>query len=99
MTPITLRMMSSPAEGINMASLAGAMAGSGVGDRKINTKTLCDLIGSKYYPHNDEIGLDLEKQVRCFDENDTLIGDMSLHEALQAAEGAKKDLVLRNGKL
>lgn len=37
--------------------------------------------------------------VRCFDENDTLIGDMTLREAQQAAEGAKKDLVLRNAKI
>lgn len=37
--------------------------------------------------------------MRCFDENDTVIGDMSLHEALQTAMGAKKDLVLRNAKI
>lgn len=40
-----------------------------------------------------------ERVVKCFDENDTLIGEMSLHEALQTAQGAKKDLVLRNAKI
>jgi translation initiation factor IF-3 len=40
-----------------------------------------------------------EKMVRCFDENDTLLGEMTLREAQMAANGAKKDLVLRNQKI
>lgn len=40
-----------------------------------------------------------EKLVRCYDENDSLIGDMTLHEAQMTALGAKKDLVLRNAKV
>lgn len=37
-----------------------------------------------------------DKAVKCFDENDTLLGEMTLREAKMAANGAKKDLVLRN---
>jgi hypothetical protein len=81
---------------MNIADLAGTMAGSGIGARKINTQTLCDLIGSRYYPHNDEIEMEHKKIVKCFDENDQVVGEMSLYEALRAAEHAKKDLVLRN---
>lgn len=40
-----------------------------------------------------------ERLVRCYDENDSLIGDMTLHEAQMTALGAKKDLVLRNAKV
>lgn len=43
--------------------------------------------------------MDDNKVVKCFDENDSLIGEMSLHEAKQTAQGAKKDLVLRNAKI
>ena len=82
-----------------MAGLAGIMSGQGVGNKKINTQTLCDLIGSRYYQHNDEIEMSQEKVVRCFDENDQELGDMTLYEALQAAESAGKDLVMRNAKI
>ena len=54
-------------------------------NRKINTKTLCELIGARYYQHNDEILLDENKIVKCFDENDTLLGEMTLREASMAA--------------
>ena len=64
-----------------MADLAGTMAGANVGNRKINTQTLCDLIGSRYYEHNEEISLDSERLVKCFDENDAIIGEMTLNEA------------------
>jgi len=64
--------------GLDFTELAGAVASSGAGDRAINTRTLCDLIGSRYYEHNDEITMDSEKMVRCFDENDALLGDMTL---------------------
>lgn len=43
--------------------------------------------------------MDDNKVVKCFDENDSLIGEMILHEAKQTALGAKKDLVLRNNKV
>jgi hypothetical protein len=85
--------------GIDMANLAGAMAGSGIGNRKINTETLCELIGSRYYPHNEEIEMSHDKLVKVFDENDQQLGEMSLGQALEAAEHAKKDLVMRNAKI
>ena len=89
---------------INIAGLAGAMSmqdGSSekFGNRKINTKTLCDLIGSRYYPHNEEIEMDDEKIVNCFDENDLALGHMTLRDAKLASENAKKDVVLRNAKV
>ena len=65
----------------------------------INTKTLCDLIGSRYYPHNEEINLMDDSTVKCFDENDKLLGDMTLREAFLAAQSAEKDIVLRNEKI
>tara|TARA_B110000305_G_C19159029_1_gene501706 strand:+ start:82 stop:432 length:351 start_codon:yes stop_codon:yes gene_type:complete len=69
------------------SNLAGAMASQNVtNQRKINTKTLCDLIGSRYYPNNEEIDMDEEKVVRCFDENDLLLGEMTLREAQAAAD-------------
>ena len=39
-----------------------------------------------------------DKIVKVFDENDTLIGELSFGEALTSAQSAKKDLVLRNEK-
>lgn len=56
-----------------------------LGNRKINTQTLCDLIGSRYYPHNEEIEMDENKMVKCFDENDAILGEMTLREAQLAA--------------
>ena len=57
------------------------------------------MIGSRYYQHNDEIEMNEDKMVKCFDENDTLLGEMTLREAQMAADSAKKDLVLRNQKI
>jgi hypothetical protein len=68
----------------NIQGLANAMSQTATGDlgsRKINTQSLCDLIGSRYYPHNEEIEMEESKIVKCFDENDHLIGDMTLREA------------------
>ena len=39
-----------------------------------------------------------DRIVKCFDENDTLLGEMTLREASMAAQGAQKDIVLRNAK-
>jgi len=69
------------------------------GKRKINTKTLCDLIGSKYYQFNEEIDMSEDRAVKCFDENDVLIGEMTLREARMAADTVQKDVVLRNAKI
>jgi hypothetical protein len=46
---------------------------------------LCDLIGARYYQHNEEILLDENKIVKCFDENDTLLGEMTFREAYLAS--------------
>ena len=45
-------------------------------------KTLCEITGTKYYQHNEEIEYDPLKVVRVYDENDVEIGDMKFGEAL-----------------
>ena len=57
------------------------------------------MIGSRYYPTNQEIALDDGKIVRVFDENDLNLGDMTLLDAREAADAAQKDVVLRNAKI
>ena len=66
--------------------------------KKINTKTLCDITGTRYYQHNEEIDFEVTKLVKVFDENDQLIGEMKFGEAYDQAMAIKKDLVLRNQK-
>lgn len=38
--------------------------------KKITTKTLCDITGTRYYEHNEDINLMADKIVRVFDENE-----------------------------
>lgn len=66
--------------------------------KKINAQTLCDIIGTRYYPHNDELEFSKTKIVRVYDENDVLIGDLPYEEARNSAISAKKDLVMRQGR-
>jgi len=51
--------------------------GGGGSNKKITAKTLCDITGTRYYIHNEEIGFDRNKLVRVYDENDVLVGDMT----------------------
>jgi hypothetical protein len=53
--------------------------------RKITTKTLCDITGTRYYVHNEEINFDVDRIVRVYDENEQLIGDMKFGDAYQNA--------------
>jgi hypothetical protein len=46
---------------------------------------LCDITGTKYYEHNDEINYTADKIVRVFDENEVLIGNMKYGEAFATA--------------
>ena len=62
-----------PEEVINNASDKKSLVGN---QKKITAKTLCDITGTRYYVHNEEIGFDGNKLVRVYDENDTLVGDM-----------------------
>ena len=55
------------------------------GSKKITTQTLCEITGQKYYAHNDEIPLPDHKEVRVYDENEQLIGDLKFSDALSAA--------------
>ena len=66
--------------------------------KKINVKTLCEITGTRYYIHNEEIDFDPKKILRVYDENDLLIGDIPFEEAMISARSAKKDLVLRQAK-
>lgn len=52
------------------------------GSTRLDVKTLCDITGTRYYQHNEEIDLMPEEEVRVYDENDQLIGDMRFGEAL-----------------
>jgi translation initiation factor IF-3 len=69
-----------------------------VQNKRIDVRTLCDITGTKYYVHNDEINIGEDMLVRVYDENDQLISDMKFGEALSQSMGLKKDLVLRNDK-
>ena len=70
---------------MNLGGLGANLTAGSFGERKINTKTLCDLIGSRYYQHNDEIEMGEDTIVKCFDENNVLLGEMELREAMVAA--------------
>lgn len=50
---------------------------SSFGTKKITAKTLCEITGTKYYPHNEEIEVGENKIMRVYDENDSLIGDLT----------------------
>lgn len=43
-------------------------------NRKVTPKILCDIIGTKYYLHNEEIDMNMNTPVRLFDENESHIG-------------------------
>ena len=40
------------------------------GGKKITTKTLCDITGTRYYEHNEDINYTADKVVRVYDENE-----------------------------
>ena len=71
---------------------------SGSSQKRITTRTLCEITGTKYYLHNNEIGYSMDRKVKVYDENDVLMGELTFGEALASAQSAKKDLVLRNDK-
>ena len=45
--------------------------------RKISTKLLCDISGTRYYESNEEIEYSATQNVRVFDENNVNIGTMT----------------------
>lgn len=65
---------------------------------KITEKLLCDIIGCKYYPKNDEIKFEDNSLVAMYDENDKPLGVKSFADAITYAENFGKDVVLRNEK-
>ena len=67
-------------------------------NRKISSKVLCDITGTRYYQHNEEIEYEASKVIRLFDENNVNLGDMKFGEAYTLAVKLKKDIVLRNFK-
>ncbi len=62
----------------------------------MTAKILTDIIGAKYYKHNEEINISRHTDVRVFDEDDTSLGIMSLKDALGLAKSTDRDCVLRN---
>ena len=73
----------------------GAQRSSGRG-KKISSKVLCDITGTRYYQHNEEIEYEASKVIRLFDENDVNLGEMKFGEAYNLAMDLEKDIVLRN---
>jgi len=82
----------------SMATISPEEFATGSSQKRITTKTLCEITGTKYYLHNQEIGYSMERRVKVYDENDVLVGELTFGEALASAQSAKKDLVLRNDK-
>ena len=66
--------------------------------RKISSKVLCDITGTRYYQHNEEVDYEASKIVRLYDENNVQLGDMKFGEAYSLAMELEKDIVLRNAK-
>ncbi len=64
--------------------------------RKISTKLLCDISGTRYYESNEEIDFGASQNVNVFDENNVNIGIISFQEAHELAKSLGKDVVLRN---
>lgn len=58
------------------ADMFAAKIGGPGSQKRITAKTLCEITGTKYYVHNEEIGYGPDRIVRVYDENDVLIGDM-----------------------
>ena len=73
-----------------------AMANKAASSRKISTKLLCDISGTRYYESNDEIDLEAHNTVNVFDENNVNIGKMSFGESFELAMSLGKDIVMRN---
>mmetsp|Transcript_33584 Transcript_33584/g.24233 ORF Transcript_33584/g.24233 Transcript_33584/m.24233 type:complete len:131 (-) Transcript_33584:1024-1416(-) len=67
------------------------------GNKRIDAQALCDITGTKYYKHNEEIDYNDDKICKVFDENDGYIGDIRFADAYNEAKVIKKDIVLRNG--
>lgn len=82
-----------------LSVMSGIKENKPITTEKITTKILCDLIGSKHYPCNEELEIPRESVVTVYDENDKLLGNMFLYQALENAEGLDKDIVLRNSKV
>ena len=64
--------------------------------RRISTKLLCDISGTRYYQSNEEIEYDASDIVNLFDDNNVNIGKMSFGESYNLAMSLGKDIVLRN---
>ena len=67
--------------------------------RKISTKLLCEVSGTRYYESNEEIDYEAKQPVQVFDENNVNIGVMTFAEGYDLAASLGKDLVLRNKKI
>lgn len=64
--------------------------------RKISTKLLCDISGTRYYESNEEIDIKGSNEVNVFDENNVNIGVMTFRESHELALSLGKDVVMRN---
>ena len=76
--------------------LTEANASRSASSRRISTKLLCDVSGTRYYESNEEIEMGPNQSVSVFDENNVNIGHMSFSEGFDLAVSLGKDIVLRN---
>ena len=76
--------------------LTEAKSARSASSRKISTKLLCDVSGTRYYESNEEIDMGPNHAISVFDENNVNIGQMSFAEGFALAVSLGKDIVLRN---
>ena len=61
----------------------------------VSFRLLADILGKKYYQHNEEVKYEDEAIVRIYDVNNRLIGEMSFSRARDMALKENLDLVLK----
>jgi len=66
---------------------------------KVSSKLLCELIGCKHYPSNEEIKIEEEAIVNVYDESDKFLGKQTFLEATNFAREYGKDIILRNDRV
>ena len=83
------------ASGLMPDPISNKKAGS---SKKISSKVLCDITGTRYYRHNEEVDYVASKIIKLYDENNVELGEMMFGEAYDLAMENNKDIVLRNDK-
>ncbi len=56
---------------------------------------LADILGKRYYPHNEEVKFEADAKVRAYDANEKMLGEISFAAAQTMAANEGLDLVLK----